>query len=57
MATPKTLFDNQEDTWKEIFEGTREHESLCFYLAQGATNAGVDIFGTDWNSSDVIKQK
>ena len=57
MATPRALFDDQENTWNEIFGSVREHESLCFYLAQGATNADVDIFETDWNSHNVIKQK
>ena len=57
MATPKTLFDSQEETWKEMFENIRKHESLNYYLAQGATDTGVDIFGTDWSSNDAIKTK
>ena len=57
MATPRDLYNQQEETWKEIFQSSRELESFNHFLTQGATNAEVDIFGTDWNSNDAIKEK
>ena len=56
-AAIRESYNAQEDTWKEILKKTRELESLNHFLAQGATSAAVDIFGTDWDLSDAIKDK